>query len=506
MKKITLILTALCAGAICAGAQSIADNEYRLRNNFWFGTDNASALAEHYRGIRNDLSLSYDYENGDYHLQQNPASLNDISLSTSGVGKVGGFVLWGGFSFHNIFEQGARYNVLNYTPEEDMPYFVADTFASGWNKQAYLMSVKLASPVLWNAVSFGIKVDYNAKVGAKQKDPRSETYDRYVAVYPSATIALGAHSLGVYALYDNQFERTDPTNANLRQSQKVFISNGLGMGLVGKVGDNDGLDTFFYRGYNVGGALQYGFDAERARIYTELRFSHGNKTSTQKPSLPKPMGKIVRNAASFDFKGSFGRSFNHLVSLGATMGLTSGIEYLLNLNTTAFEQNWEIITENPMSSFTRVDAHAGYEYQKALSSDRYDWSAGVDADFTMRDYSYLSPTALFNSTGTLLSAKAAKQFVKGAHSFLVGLNGGYNLSFGSEYLYTGPDKTAALQKMYIDDAILLGSNYYKFGARLAYALTSGNLHYNFDLRAAYLRAPQPQLGRVTASLTASLLF
>ena len=105
MKKITLILTALCAGAICAGAQSIADNEYRLRNNFWFGTDNASALAERYRGIRNDLSLSYDYENGDYHLQQNPASLNDISLSTSGVGKVGGFVLWGGFSFHTYLSR-----------------------------------------------------------------------------------------------------------------------------------------------------------------------------------------------------------------------------------------------------------------------------------------------------------------------------------------------------------------------------------------------------------------
>lgn len=504
MKKITLILSALCAGAICAGAQSIADNEYRLRNNFWFGTDNASALAEHYRGIKNDLSLSYDFENGDYHLQQNPASLNDISLNASGVGKVGGFVLWGGFSFHNRFEQGAKYNVLNYTPEEDMPYFVADTFASGWNKQAYLMSVKLASPVLWNRVSFGVKIDYDAKVGAKQKDPRSETYDRYVAVYPSATIALGAHILGVYALYDNQFERTDPTNANLRETQKVYISNGLGEGLVGKVGDNDGLDTFFYRGWNAGGALQYGFSLPSARLYTELRYSYGTKTSTQKPSLPKPMGKIIRNELSFDLKGRF--ASQHLVNLGATMRMTSGIEYLLKLNTTAFEQNWDIIAENPMSSFNRLDAHAGYEFQNALPGGRYDWSAGVDADFTMRDYSYLSPTAHLGSTGTLLSAKAAKQFVKGAHSFLVGLNGGYNLSFGSEYLYTGPDKTAALQKMYIDDAILLGSNYYKFGARLAYALSSGNLHYNFDLRAAYLRAPQPQLGRVTASLTASLLF
>lgn len=505
MKRITSILIALLIGISNIDAQSIADNEYKLRNYFWFGTDNASSLSQTPIDIMGNLSLIYNYENGGLHLQQNPQSLNNASLQTSGIGKVGGWTLWGDFSFTNKFEKGTRYNTINYEIEEDMPYFVADTFASGWNKQAYIMSMKIASPIVWDRVSFGLRVDYDTKVGAKQKDPRCETYKRNFALFPSATISLGAHTLGLYAEYESEFERTEPDLENYRKTQKVYISNGLGEGLVAKVGDNDGIKTFLFNGLTFGGGLQYGYKGTSAEIFSELCFEHFSKTSTQNPKLPKPMGQIARNRISADIKGAFGSKRNHLAKLGAIINITRGNEYILKLNKTEYEQNWDIIAINPMSNFTRMNIHAGYDYQQTRSG-RFDWAVGVDADFSSRDYSYISPADYFGANNILCTAHGDKQFTSGAHSFLLGLEGGYNLSLGAQYTYTGSEKTLPLQQLYHEDAAILASDYYNAGVRLVYGYKARAISYNIDLGAKYLRSTTLPLDRIVATVTASLTF
>ena len=349
MRKITLLFVALCLGGTAALAQgytdsdkTLADSELNLRNNFWFSTNNAAALSIRPADVLGDLSLSYMHEGGGLHLQQDPQSLNDVTVHTSGFGKVGDFSLWGDFSFQNRFEQGVRHNSIRYEIEEDMPYYFVDTFASGWNKQAYLMSMKVASPVYWDRVSFGLEAIYNSRVGGKQKDPRCETYKYDVSVYPSAAVILGKSTVGLFGFYTHGFERSEPGVENYRKSQRVYITRGLGEGKIGKVGDNDGLKTYYYKKDEFGGGLQYNFTSPGADLFAEAVCSVTGDGAFQQPKLPEPMGRIERTTVSGDLQGLFGRSRAHRVSLGGVMKMTTGFEPLLNLNTTSSEQNWEL--------------------------------------------------------------------------------------------------------------------------------------------------------------------
>jgi hypothetical protein len=513
MRKITLLLIALCLGGASALAQgytdsdkTLADSEFNLRNNFWFSTNNAASLSIRPADVLGDLSLSYQHEGGGLHVQQDPQSLNDVTVHTSGFGKVGEFSLWGDFSFQNRFEQGVRHNSIRYEIEEDMPYYFVDTFSSGWNKQAYLMSMKVASPVCWDRVSFGLEAIYNSKVGGKQKDPRCETYKYDVSVYPSAAILLGKSTVGVYGFYTHGFERSTPSTENYRKSQRVFITRGLGEGKIGKVGDNDGLKTYYYKKDEFGGGLQYNFTAPGADIFAEAVFSHTEDGAFQQPKLPEPMGRIERNTVSADLQGLFGKARAHKVSLGGVMKLTSGIEPLLNLNTTSFEQNWDVVAENPMSSFTRIMGYAGYEYAAGRRNGHFDWSAGLDALFSMRDYSYLSPADQFNEMGALFAANGAKQLVFGRSALLLKAEGGYHLSLGGQYIYAGGDKTADVADLYRKDIAILTSNYLMAGGRVNYSIKAKKVQYNFDLSARYLNALGAGLDRLSAQFTAGILF
>jgi len=507
------MIIALCLGGLSARAQgytdsdrTIADSEFSLRNNFWFKTDNAASLSIRPADVLGDLSLGYQHGSGSLHVQQDPQSLHDVTVHTSGFGKVGEFSLWGDFSFQNRFEQGVRHNSIRYEIEEDMPYYIVDTFSSGWTKQAYLMSMKVASPVCWDRVSFGLEAIYNSMVGGKQKDPRCATYKYDVSIYPSAAIILGRSTLGVFGFYRHGFERSIPTNENYRKTQKVYITFGLGEGIIGKVGDNDGIKTFYYSTDEFGGGLEYELAASGAEIFAELVYKRTAEGAFQQPALPKPMGRIERNAVSADLQGLFGEDRAHKLSLAGTMALTTGYVPLLTLNTTAFEQNWDVVAENPMTSFMRIKAKAGYEYASGRRNGHFDWSAGAGADFSMRDYSYVSPADLFNEMGVLFSANGAKQFVLGRSAVLLRAEGGYHQSLGGQYVFAGGDKTAAVADMYYKDIAILTGNYIMAGGRVNYSIKAKKVQYDFDLSARYLRATGSGLDRIFAQFTAGILF
>lgn len=504
MKRFTLIIAVLGLGAISAGAQNLADSESNIRNSFWFGSNNAAAMSVRPVDFAKDLKLNYNSESGGLHLQQNPESLNDVSLHTRGDAKVGGFTVQGEFTFQNRFEKGTQYNAIRYEIDEAMPYYVADTCASGWNKQAYLMSVKLASPQYWDLLTFGVKLDYNARVGAKQKDPRCATYKHDVAIIPSATLSFGKNIIGLYGSYTNGFERSVPTNENYRKDQMVFITTGLGEGKVAMVGGNDGLGTIYYRKHIIGAGLEYNHTGDNADLFAELTYANTMEAGFEKPGMPKPMGRINRNTIGAEFGGLFGSSRSHKAELGATVGLTDGTEMILKRDDTPGNPHWEVLAENLMSSFTRIEAHAGYDYMSRKDDGHYDWSVGGNAEFSMRNYSYLIPANSFNATGILMTANGGKQFVKGNSAVLLKAEAGYNLSLGGEYIYSGGTKTALIQKLYVKDIAILNSNYILFGGRASYSINTGRFCYNFDLSARYLKAAD--CGRLIANLSAGILF
>ena len=235
MKRIALTGLLLGLGALCSRAgdspytiNSQVLKENNFRNSLWMESYNVAGLAFRPFRLYNDLDISYDGEYGAFRPQQQATERNSISLNTSGSTYLGKFLVWGSFSFRNIFEQGVKYNAMSYEIEDDMPYFIADANPSPWQKQEYALQAKIASPVLWDHISFGLWVHYVTKVGAKQIDPTAETYKYNIEITPSITVDLGkGHYLGINGLYDNRFEIADPSLNNQWKSQRVYIGRGL---------------------------------------------------------------------------------------------------------------------------------------------------------------------------------------------------------------------------------------------------------------------------------------
>ena len=222
MKRIIAISVMLVSlGAVAARAAEPSEihrntvlKETAIRNSLWYGSSSAAGLAFKPYGIFSTLNINYDGGFGEYRKIGTGKSGSEISVGTSGAAYIGKFLTTGGFSFRNIFEHDALYNVLMYELEDNMPYYPVDEKSSGWNKQEYLLNAGLSSPVLWNRVSFGVKVDYTTKVGAKQLDPRGETYKYGIKVTPSVAVRLGQSLLGLSGTYTNGFERATVSNNN----------------------------------------------------------------------------------------------------------------------------------------------------------------------------------------------------------------------------------------------------------------------------------------------------
>ena len=127
MKKITLtaiswFLPVLWAGTVCAartGAAPVGEKivnramlQTNYRNTLWFTTGNAAGLAFAPLAAYNDLDLSYSGNFGEFSMAQDAVTSHNVRLATSGALSLGGFSLWGDFSFTNIFDKGVRYNSI----------------------------------------------------------------------------------------------------------------------------------------------------------------------------------------------------------------------------------------------------------------------------------------------------------------------------------------------------------------------------------------------------------
>lgn len=513
MKKTALI--AMCSCLLVAGTLNAQDNkptnevtrQANFRQALWFGTDNASALAFAPLYRYNELNLSYEGQFGKFSPAQKPTGSNDISLNTSGSFKLGGFWLWGSFSFNNIFDRGSRFNATRYEVPENNPYYLADTFSSRWNRQEYELKAKMASPVLWSLMSFGLGVDYSTKVGAKQLDPRAESYKFHVSLTPSFTFEIAdKHHIGVDGFFCYDYERSQPSLNNGYSEPKVFISRGLGEYLLGKVGGNDGQKLWFYKAYEYGAGLQYSY---RDAVHLLVNASYHKRTEDAKsnPKLPQRMGAVEEDRIFGDIQLLFGESESNKFTLAGSYSDTDGFEFVQRLNTSALEQEWEVVSKNAMSKFRSVGASLSYDHLFGNSDPRgYDWRVAARAEFSDRDYSYFIPASSFSATSALVGVEGNGQFKFSSSSLLVGVNVAYNASLAGEYVYGGSKGDSELQNLYLWDIDYYTADFLKAGVSVCYTLNRKKVNYKFELAADYYSPFKLDTDKTVGSFTFGIIF
>lgn len=513
MKRI-IVLTAMFVslGATLARAgepggdvNSAVLKETVVRNSLWRGSPSAAGLAFQPYTVFNTLDLGYNGAFGEYRKIGDGKASNEIAVSTAGAAYLGKFLVTGDFSFKNIIDKDALYNVLRYEIEDNMPFYPMDDKSSGWTRQAYELHASLTSPVLWDFVSFGVSGEYFTKVAAKQLDPRGESYSYGALIRPSVAFSFGESVLALNGLYADYYERSTPSNNNNWESPKIWQHRGLGESTQGKVGGNDGMKTIVYRTTKLGGGLQYSYaDA----LYIGAEFIHRTTDAKENLSLPKRLGSIAENDITLDAAWLFGENKSDKLSLGGKFSLTDGIEYVQKLNTTAFQQEWMVISSNSMSTYTDVRAHLGYDHLFGAGDARgYSWKVGAEADFRIFDQSYLSPASTSNAMRAYGGVLADKQFKFRNSALLLGVNCGYAAGFGSGYV-CGNGKAYATPKAAMQEQLdFLNADYIKAGGRAELSIETGTkVNWLIAARADWIGATALGKDRIAASFSFGILF
>jgi len=506
-----LALAGFSAGAqetVCANKSTVLmDNNFR--NTLWFNSNNASGLGFSPLADYGNVDLVWGFEKGDFATQQTGTGYNDVSLKTSGAVGLGGFRLWGSFVFQNKFDTGCRYNCTVYDVDNLMPYYAADTTLSNWNRQNYELAMKAASPVLWDRTCFGLELDYDSKVGAKQKDPRTETYKYRINIKPSVTVKLGQkNSLGLVFRYENGFERSEFTNANSRFDQVVWLMNGLGNATTWKVGGNEGLKVYYYKNNLFGASLQWAYCGNNLEILADLAYESRGIEGFSTPSLPKRMGRSAQNTYSAGLQMLFGEFKSNKIDLDAKLGMSSGFEPVQQRDDTPREQRWVLLAENEMSSYSLLDANLSYDHLFGNEDKRgYDWKVAATARYRMQDDRYNAPESRFNNANASLTIQGDKQFKLKSTAIRLGADILYNKSLSGEYEFQGlTTKLQPLQGLYKADMTYWTSDYFKTGLSVDCNFQLKKIALDLCVKAAYAKATGSNLNRITAGAQFGIIF
>ena len=513
MKRIIAISALLVSlGGLAARAGGSADRigstvlkETEVRNSLWLGSSSVAGLAFRPYNLFNTLDISYNGAYGEYRSLGEGKNSTSVSLNTEGAAYLGKFLVTGDFSFKNTFDRDALYNVLLYQLEDNMPYYPIDDKSSGWNRQSYELGAGLASPVLWDRVSFGLDLEYYTKVAAKQLDPRSETYKYGVQLRPSVTVSLGESLLGLSALYADGFERSKPSNNNNWESPKIWYNRGLGESTQGKVGGNDGLKTCFWRTTKFGGALQYSWSDA---VFAELGYTFRQTDAKENPKLPKRLGSAKENAFDLSAAWLFGRNKSDKLSLDASVILTDGVEYIQKLNTAAFQQEWMVVSTNVMSTYTDVKATLAYDHLFGADDPRgYDWKVGAEASFRMFNQTYLSPASTADIMRVYAGVNADRQFKFSRSSLLIGLDGGYAAGLGAGYTCLNAKAYATPKAAMNDQTEWLNASCIKAGGRADWTISgSGKAGWVLGCRAEWLKPTSIEKDRLFCTASFGIIF
>ena len=507
MKKLFPIVLSLCLSGISAlaqGAYTPQEREVMESRSLWTATDNAAAFSFSPLPHFGLVGVKGSRQEGEFRPAREASGSTSITAMAAGDATVGKLFLLGDFAFRNIFDNGCNYNTNQYEPTDDMPYYILDTNPSRWIRQEYDMRVRASLP-LSSVLAAGLDVHYIDKVGAKQKDPRSETYVMDIDIRPSlAWKPAQAHLFGVSFLFLYDYERAYPSNNNYRIDQKTVCTLGLGEVNNSYVGGNNGLKEYYYTRYLYGGALHYAYEGDFA-LRAELRGLMGSTEVEHKKALPESKGRTETLRIDASALLLWGEKANRL-EVKALYRATDGIEKVQRLDDTAFNQQWITIATNHMSDYDRMEASLEYDHIFGLNGLSYVWSTGGRVHFANEFDAYLLPASSFNWTRLGAEAFASRRFSVRKSSLYARAGIGYDKSLNGEYVYGGVKTDSPAIGLYQEDIAFYSADCAQVRASATWSLTHRKTCFNLGLEGGFKKALSGEGSRFSAALSFDIFF
>lgn len=434
----------------------------------WNETSNAAGLVFDNAPQYSEVSLGYNWLNGNFHRPQQGENESSVKVNAEGGMKLGKMNVWGLFSFSRDAINNANFNASIIDPFRGMPYYVADTNPSDWRNQHYKLQFKTAYP-LFKSLSIGMEGEYRASLGAKQRDPRTENRQFTLILKPGIVYSLNdKQRIGINFEYYSSKEESSMSNINYQVDQTYYALYGLGTAIMGLGAGR----TTNYVGNNFGGAIQYNYQGDFNLL---LEGKYNVKVEDVEISFTTPRDDSSVKDQIWNGKAMFYQENNNFLNsftLQYTNRHIDGIQYITQRDNTSSYQGWMSLYSNVRSTYKTQDWLASYSL-KAKRGNEYKWIANININYAKQNDIYLMPYSTmnyenlkFNAGGKINFRISDKQFKR----FLLGAYFTYNTNLSGVYDYNGshadyPIVTVLEQ----NDFNYLSSNYYGINISAVYS-------------------------------------
>ena len=511
----TLALSLVLSGQMAAQStlkemNTPASVELTKSMALWFYTQNAAGLAIDQMNNYNDASFLYSLTNGKYKMNADGEKERFIGFNTSGALDIGKMYLWGDFSYGNEYLTNTLFNTNQIKVRRNMPYYVVDPNMSDWTRQTYHLNMKAASHKLFDLLHFGLNIEYQNLVGAKQIDPRSSGYAYELTIKPSIVFTFAAnHHLGFTGVYDNYKSNSYTTNSDSQVDQLVYVLKGMGFNYTHRVGGQSSLNPFNHTANNMGGELTYGLCKGNLDLVLSGAYSKKVEDIIQTPTRPQMEGSVIETNKSINLQALLKGIMVHKFFVSYDHNQIDGIQYVQELDQTYEVQKWITKFKSIRSTFTDKDFYAAYDVI-AGADHEYVWRAGIFFNYHNLSDIYYLPLSTMDWKSTTVGIQAKYNAKVGTHSrLLIGANFALkNVNDDAKYLYTGPNPNSPVIKDFFEkDFAMAVNNNTKFGGEMTLSVpvrssTSLYLKALFD----YYKAGKIDLNRTCAHFALGLTF
>lgn len=446
-----------------------AENAYGT----WRHSANAAGLNIDRPSLFSLLEAGYGNKTGNFRRPQEASQASHTWLRTNGNTEVLGHYIQGYFNYERENRKDAEYNASLIDPFRNMPYIVADTNASDWVNQHYLLGFDIATPVFGNRWNAGLSVNYQASSGAKQRDVRARNNRYVLEIRPSIVYQINPkHQVGAHLLYQNHKEESNNYNVNVYVDQSFFLLYGLGHG-IRRLGFEDlsTSRTTNYTGDKVGAGLQYSYTSSW-QVFASADYDIGAENANIGFTNTRPEGTLLQkrwkgNLRVQRVQGEWG----HITEVQTASSKSSGIEYInefiAGLESDGYETRFESVRSTYNMSFL-----SGY-YELIKNKGRiYDWKVRAAIHYGKQQDRYLIPRSHLNIEQLSYSATVHKAFLlnpAGSSLFSIGVQAGYSQNLTKDYEYGGSfGESLTVADLMARDVAYLSCDYFHFELPLTY--------------------------------------
>ena len=467
-----LIASSLWLGSLATAAQgfSPAALEWQKEQRVWLKSANAAGIAFDKTSNYSDVKIGYDAVSGNYKRPQQGEKEKTLNVGSEGFINLRSVYVWGAFTFRHENIDDAQYNASITDPFRGMPFYVADNHQSKWRNQFYDLAFRVATPLYWNHLTFGLTGSYKASLAAKQRDPRVDSRFYNLWLSPGVTYSLSPNSrMGMNLYYSSLKEDAEMNNENTYVAQDYYILYGLG---AASHGLGAGV-TLNYYGNLWGLGLQYQYERGPWNMLAEVSYDKKIENAEQSFTSPKKLGAV--NDKHFSLKTTVfykEEVLTHELKAGFDYRHIAGTQYLMKRDNTEAHTGWIELSHLVRALYQTRQAFLEYGIIKP-SGNEYDWRANARISYLNYDDRYILPESKKNSRSLTVQADVKKNFKLGRdmhRRLLAAVSGGFRNGMSGSYKYGGANAgypPAAVMEP--QDEAFLVSDSWNAGASLTYS-------------------------------------